>query len=437
MVLPEKTPKRTHALVIGGSIAGLLAARVLVDYFDQITLIERDHYPNDPVFRPGVPQGHHIHILLVRGQRILETLFPGIKEKLLARGAIERDYGDEFYYYGGRCPRMSVEHLQGWSCSRFLLEWQIRQDLVSFHNLTIMEGYEVLGLLGHTEAVHGVQFRARNCHGENEFQSLDADLVVDASGRSSRSIKWLEDLGYQAPQETVLSTGIGYATCLYDSVHPIPFIGIQSTQQHRRGGVLMTVEGRVMVGLTGDCPPLEKVPFLEFIKSLPDSALYDAVKDASPISPIYGYRQTENRLRHFDRLQRYPEQFLVMGDAVCTFNPIYGQGMAVAMLEALELRRCLHSYRKRKGFAHTFQKRVARIIALPWQLATASEKEGTSWFLGWYLERLITILPSDQRIWLTFLAIIHMVKGPMACFHPVILAKVIAHRRKPDCSLEY
>ncbi|GCE23263.1 hypothetical protein KDK_70630 [Dictyobacter kobayashii] len=441
--------QETHAIVIGGGIAGLLTTRVLLKHFDQVTLIERDHYPQEPVFRPGVPQGRQGHTLLLQGQHIIEALFPGIQEKLIAHGAIDHNYGSgTLYYYGERCPRLAPTIWgQGWNSTRLLLEWQIHQELMIYDHLHIMEGFEVVHLLfdQSKETVCGVQFRERNHNKpeDNILQELKADLVVDASGSTSHAPEWLKDLGYETPQETEINTHLGYATRLYEppGTHQEDwwkFIAIQSTQS-KRGGVLMDVEGGkwlvILAGSQKDYPPTQDTEYLEFAHSLPDQVLYESIKNARPISPIYGYRRTANRMRHFERLKRQPENFIVIGDGVCSFNPIYGQGMTVAALEAQALDTSLPSWqRKRKGFAHQFQRKIARLLVSPWLLATvadvpASEKQGVIAKLSqWYLDRLIMLLPRDPYALRAFLKVLHMVKTPLALAHPRIIAKILLQK---------
>lgn len=438
--------QKKHAIVIGGSIAGLVIARALLNHFEHVTIIERDHYPQEPVFRPGIPQGRQLHSTLLRGQQALEQLFPGLTAKLLARGAIERDYGNEsFYYYRGVCPRIPPV-LHGWNCSRLLLEWQLRQELNTYSQLTIIEGHEVFHLLFEESSnrVLGVQLRDRNHASRNTLQDLQADLVVDASGSSSRAPRWLEELGYDAPREEIVTANLGYATCLYephaDFQAPWKGIAIQA-EQPPRGGMLMEIEGGrwmvVLSGTNGDYPPTEDQAFLEFAKTLPNPALYEAMKHATPRSKISGYRYAENRLRHFEQLKKQPEGFIAVGDAVCNFNPIYGQGMTIAALEALALDACLQKRGMQKGFAHTFQKKVARLLVMPWMLATAADRRNSqaktrgfpSNLAGSYTDALIAQLPKDPALFLTFLEVIHMLRPLTLLFSPHIMVKVIAKKR--------
>ncbi|GHO96639.1 hypothetical protein KSF_066870 [Reticulibacter mediterranei] len=439
--------KRTHAIVIGGGIAGLVVARVLVKYFEKVSLIERDHYPTEPVFRPGVLEGRQVHTMQLRGQQELERLFPGLKKKLLAHGAVERDYGNEtHFYYGALCPKIPPV-LHGWNCSRLLLEWTLYQEIQRFSHLNIYEGYEVTNLLceQYEPTVRGVQMRTRDPL-RNEFQEIKGDFIVDTSGAFSHAPQWLETRGTSSPQETVVNAFMGYATRTYKI--PATFqakwkgIAIQATSQQQRGGVLMEIEGKrwmaVLSGMVKDYPPTDETKFLEFARSLPDQELYEAIKEAQPISPIHGYRRTENRWRHFEQLEDQPENFLILGDAVCTFNPIYGQGMTVAVLQALALEQCLHHRRQRqRRLAQMVQKKVASTIAFPWRLATSADarflsEENTSkkGFAHWYIEGVIALLPYDAHVLLAFLEVMHLVKGPAALLHPMILLKVLFSRSR-------
>ncbi len=209
-----------HAIVIGGSMAGLLSAHVLSKYFKHVALIERDRYPQEPVFRSGVPQGRHVHVMLVRGQQLLETFFPGIKDKLVARGAVEGDFSADYAYRfpSGWSPRLP-SRLQGYACTRPLLEWQVYQEILANERVHIIEGHEAVNVLANKDGqvVTGVQMRERTRAAvvERELVNLEADLVVDASGRDSQVSRWLKTLGYALPPETVINPFFGYASRFY------------------------------------------------------------------------------------------------------------------------------------------------------------------------------------------------------------------------------
>jgi len=441
----------THAIVIGGGIAGLLAARVLLSHFARVTLIERDQFPEDPVFRAGVPQGHHPHILLERGRQLLEELFPGITAKLIARGVGETDLvADHILYVASQYGERFPSGIPSIACSRLLIEWQVRQELMHYEQVHLLERQEVIGLLanGDRMVVNGVRLRER--HGTLDAQAiteLHADLVVDASGRYSHVSRWLEELGYAAPAETVINAFLGYASRYY-AIPPDPQrdwrgITVQgSPQENRRGGVILPVEGNrwhvALAGVNKDYPPTQEDAFLAFAESLPDSTLYNAIKDAEPLSPIYGYRRTENRWRHFERMQRQPEGFVALGDAVCAFNPIYGQGMSVAAIGAVSLKKILQRYPyARTGFARTFHKELARVCALPWQLAAASDTRiaapvgekisFASRVLYRYLDSIIALVPADREIHMAFLQLMHLLRPVSVLFQPTIVLKVMVY----------
>jgi len=199
-----------HAIVIGGGMAGLLSAHVLSSYFERVSLIERDHYPEGPVFRAGAPQGRHVHIMLVRGQQILEEFFPGIKDKLIAQGAIEGDFAADYIYSfpSGQSPRIA-SRLKGYACTRPLLEWQVRREVMARERVHLIDKHEIVNLLASSDGrtITGVQMRERNSKAlaEREIIDLTADLVVDASGRDSQVSRWFESLGYTPPPETVVN----------------------------------------------------------------------------------------------------------------------------------------------------------------------------------------------------------------------------------------
>jgi 2-polyprenyl-6-methoxyphenol hydroxylase-like FAD-dependent oxidoreductase len=432
-----------HAIVIGGGVAGLLAARVLSDHFEQVTVIERDLYPDVPNFRAGTPQARQIHTFLLRGQHVIESLFPGFGAKILAAGALEHDFAhDTLYFYGKRCPQLQrTPELIGWNASRMLVEWQIRRELESFPSVNIMEGCAVRGLLEKDHAVRGVKYQERGSAAAST-RELPGDLVIDTSGSSSAASQWLEEIGYAPPHETVVNPYIGYATRFYkrpENSTAWRLIAIQATQQNRRAGALMEVEGgRWMVLVAGsgkDYPPNEPEGYLDFARSLPEQELYTLIKEATPISSIYGYRPIGNRLRHFDCI-KMPRGFVVMGDAACCFNPIYGQGMTVAILESQVLDRCLAQWHRKKNNAEQdFQRQIAKVLTAPWLLSTVADsspedrKTITDKIAYWYVRGyVIPAIPEDKVVHHTFIEVLHMLKSPNALLTPSILFRVFRLR---------
>lgn len=454
----SNSPLGKHAVVLGGGIAGLLTARVLTEHFERVSLIERDRYPEDPVFRPGVPQGRHFHLLLARGQQIIEELFPGIQHDLVARGAIESDLIKDHRFHSafGWLPRMPSP-LRVYAMTRILLEWQVRQALVKNPQIHIIDGHEVVNVIasGDAKSVIGVSLRARPQlggqaqAGRDEPQPLQvpADLVVDATGRESKAPEWLKSLGYDPPQETIINPFLGYASqlCTLPSDPQRNWNGMiifANPPENLRTGMIWPTEGghwMVLLGGTGkDYPPTDTDAFLEFGKGLSDPSWFEAIKEAQPVSSIYSYRKTENRLRHFERLRRQPERFLVIGDGVCALNPVYGQGMTVAALGAIELRACLRQSGPNDlpGLAHRFQRKLARINAAPWTFATSADMrvpgieggESMTWItklITRYLDRLTQLAVTDPSVAFQFFQVMHMIEPSTALFKPSIAMKVI------------
>ncbi|MBZ0289068.1 MAG: tryptophan 7-halogenase, partial [Anaerolineae bacterium] len=277
----------THAIIIGGSIAGLLAARVLSEHFDQITIIERDRLPDEGAYRSGVPQARHLHTLLIRGQRIMDNLFPGFTQDLIDAGAPSAVWGldNRFYTPAGWTQAFDSGYVSN-ICSRVELEWLVRRRVYAIQNVQFLTERDVLGLITDERhrVVTGVKVESRVDHSAD---ALYADLVVDASGRSSKTPDWLADLGYQRPAETVINAHNGYATRWYEKPAPAQgtsnplAIAVQPRPKegNYRGGSLLEVEdGRWVVTLLGanaDYPPTQEAEFMEFARSLPTPAIYN------------------------------------------------------------------------------------------------------------------------------------------------------------------
>jgi len=342
----------------------LWTGRILADHFDRVTIVERDRLPARPDHRRGIPQGYHTHTLLTRGQRALEQLFPGLDAELASLGAPQVEWTRQcLFFFRTGWTRPFQSDLVSRACSRDLLEWSIRRELTGRSAIRFVEGYEVTDLLFEPRVGHitGVRLRTWGREGavgsgDHDVASLHADLVVDASGRDSPMPDWLEALGYGRVPETVITPFLGYASRLYRRPPELAadwraMIVSNVPPDQPRGGVIYPVEeGCWLVTLAGcarDYPPTDEAGFMAFASSLATPALHEALIGAEPLSPIRSYRRTENRLRHYERMERWPDGLAVLGDAACTFNPIYGQGMTVSALGALTLDRCLRQRRHR------------------------------------------------------------------------------------------
>ena len=444
--------KGTHAVVIGGSIAGLLAGRILTNHFEHVTIVERDRYPKEPKPRPGVPQSYQVHGLLSQGERILEQLFPGLTTSLIKKGAIKVDWAADnaWLLSSGWAPHFA-SGITSCACSRNLLELSIRKHLGNFSRVNFLEAALVTDLLTNRNktAVEGVRVRVGH---EREIE-LSAQLVVDASGRNSVAPKWLKALGYEIPQETRINSFLGYATRLYQrpvqGARDWKFLYIMpSAPDNPRGGIIFPVEDeRWMVALIGigkDYPPTEETGFLDFARSLRSSLLYQAITNAQPISPIYGYRNSENRLRHYEKLEKMPENLVILGDAVCSFNPVYGQGMTVAALDALTLDSCLEQQQLSRGkenfagLSRRFQQQIAKINKTPWMMATGDDLRWSTTvgaqpdlitrLMQKYLDQVINAAVENNTVYKALIEVQHMLKPSTALFAPNILLKVWQHK---------
>jgi 2-polyprenyl-6-methoxyphenol hydroxylase-like FAD-dependent oxidoreductase len=443
------SPARQHAVVIGGSIAGLLAARVLADHFARVTIVERDQLPADPVFRAGVPQGRHLHVLLERGQQLLEHYLPGFTKELIQHGGQEFDfiesvrlnagYGWNPQFHGG-IPFISA--------TRPLVEWLVRQQVHAHPAITILVQHSAVDLTATPDRkrVTGVRVRLRDDQPDNPITELAADLVIDASGRHSSALEWLSALGYQAPTVTEIDPHLGYATRVYRP-QPAPrtwrtLYQMMQPPKHLRGGVITTVEGGdwlvTLSGYGADIPPTDEAGFLAFARSLPTPDVADAIAEAEPLSPIYGYRDTSNQWRHYERLRALPDGFIVTGDAAVAFDPIYGQGMSIAAIDADVLARALARAHDPAlgGFGPRFQRALARAVTPAWQLSTAGDvlvpgvTGGQPSLLvrvqNAYLGRIYRIMSKQKLARLTFTRVVMMTQPPTALFHPAIFLRAMA-----------
>ncbi|GAB4441291.1 MAG: hypothetical protein Fur0044_37770 [Anaerolineae bacterium] len=378
-----------HAVVIGSGIAGLTAARVLADYFARVTIIERDSQLDAPQFRRGVPQAHHAHSLPVRGQQLLEKQFPGLTAELISQGAEAVHGGSEMaFFVAGEYHQLRQQGgLITLSSSRPLLESAIYRRVAAQPRIRILSEHGVEELLvdRSRRRVTGVRLRRRGGWPAQEA-TLAADLVLDASGRDSQAPQWLADLGYTPPQETVVNAFTGYSSRLYR--RPANFgeswktLYVRPTPTHStRGGVILPIEGDrwhvTLHGMAGDYPPTSEAGFLDFARSLAASQFYEALCAAEPLTEPRGYRRTENRTRHYERLPRYLEGLLVCGDAAFTLNPVHAMGMTAAVLGSLALDKTLQAYGAAPnlaGLAGAFQQRLSRTMAELWKLTTDQDR---------------------------------------------------------------
>ncbi|WP_432841633.1 NAD(P)/FAD-dependent oxidoreductase [Dactylosporangium sp. CA-092794] len=370
------TPATRHtAIVIGAGIAGLAAARVLADRFPEVIVLDRDELPDSARPRKGVPQGQHSHILLAAGQQALEQIFPGLLEELRSAGALDFDSGRDLHLYRlGAAWAPVTTGLPFVSLTRPLLEYTMRQQLRRRPQVRFLAATAVSALTGSGDRIGGVRL--------DDGRTLDADLVVDASGRGSRSDRWLADLGWAVPALEEVKVYVGYVSRLYrrtpgDLGVPAAFVQPTPPAGKRIGAALAVEDDRWLVsvgGWHGEYPAADETGFALHAESLPDPVIAELTRKAEPLSEPVGYSFPSNRRRRFEELEAVPGGYVTVGDAVCSFNPLYGQGMTVAAQSALALGRIVDLDGPFDADrARQFYRDAAGIALIPWLAALSGD----------------------------------------------------------------
>jgi 2-polyprenyl-6-methoxyphenol hydroxylase-like FAD-dependent oxidoreductase len=446
-VIPQASPQLpppgrfhgNHAIVIGASIGGLLAARVLSAHFDRVTVYDRDNLPLDIENRRGVPQGRHGHGLLASGLAGLTTLFPSLDRELLEAGAVHGDIINNIrWHQHGHYKARFASGLDGLLLSRPLLEGTMRWRVMRLPNVRILDGTRVIGLLVDGDHVHGVRI-----HQAGEAESpVVADLVVDASGRGSRSPAWLEQLGYGKTPVDEVSVGIGYTTRLFRRLPSnldgdMGVILAPKPPRDKRVGFMLAMEGNRWIvslgGWLGNHAPTDPAGFLEFARSLPRPDIYDVIRHAEPLTDAVTFSFPANLRRRYESFTRFPGNYLVMGDALCSFNPLYGQGMSVATLEALALRDCLEQAPSVRDVWRSFFKSAGKIIDGPWTIAAGSDfafegvtgpRPAGNRIINWYLDHVHQAAATDRHVCRAFFDVANLLAPAPSLFRPSIVARV-------------
>lgn len=425
-----------HAVVLGAGMAGLLAARALHPHFARVTLIERDELPTQAAQRKGVPQGHHAHTLLAGGRKALEELFPDFTTELTQRGALTRDMleSGRFIFQGCRFAT-AKSHTQGLIASRPLIEAQTRARVLALANVQLIEGCAVLGIVGNSARVRGVRVRRGRAH----VDLIEADLIVDATGRGSRLPAWLSELGAQVPRERRVRVDISYATRVYRRT-PRDLSGdlsvvIGASPKNARCGVALAVEGdRWMVTLAGyfrEVVPTDHDGFVRFARKLPAPDIHELIRSAEPLDEGASASFPHSQRRFYEHVRTHPEGLIAIGDALCSFNPTYGQGMSVAAIEARHLEREVS--RGLRELPCRFYQACAPVIDVPWQLAVGADlalpqveaaRSLTSRLVSRYMRRLQRAATRDPRISLAFLRVSNLLAPPTTLFAPWLVRRV-------------
>jgi len=441
-----------HAVVLGASMGGLLAARVLADFYETVTVVERDVLPETSANRRGVPQGRHVHLLLGRGSQVLDELFPGFLDELVAAGAPSFD-GDMSKLYlsnGGHLfPRSGrAKDVPFFLPSRPLLESHVRRRMRAVANVTVLDGHDVVELTSTPprDRVTGALVRERP---DGSERVLGADLVVDAMGRGARTPAFLEGLGYGRPAEDQLGMRLAYSSQLLrippGMLNELMVI-IGPVPGRPTGMALFGNENNTwmfsVIGMVGREPPDELAEMLAFVEDFAPAHVLAAIRAGEPLAEVARYRMPSSQWRRYDKMRRFPAGLLVFGDAICSFNPVYGQGMTVAALEALALQRCLR--RGEDGLARRHFQATAKAVGVAWQMATGAdlslpEVEGPRplpvRIANNYVDRVLAAAESDIVVAEQFARVIAFLDPPTSLFHPALIARVATtnlRRRKGD-----
>ncbi|MFJ7250884.1 FAD-dependent oxidoreductase [Kitasatospora sp. NPDC098652] len=379
-----------HALVLGAGISGLCAARALSGFFERVTVVERDTFPEPSDVRRGVPQGAHVHSLTPGGAQVLAELFPGLVEELAADGGTLAGALDELdiVFFGSRLRQVPLGRVL--QVSRPFLEDRLRERVRALPGVTLRSGLEatapiVTGPLAAGPArVGGARVgpaRLARPGDPDSAEAVHADLVVDAMGRAGRGATWLRSLGYRAPATARLAVDVAYASRRYrvapGALGRAKGVLIGATTTRPRGGVLTQQEHDAWVlSLYGfgkdDHPPAAPERFLDFAADLLPAGTLTALRNAEPITGVSSFAYPASLRRDFHRLRRLPDGLISTGDALCSLNPIYGAGMTVAALEARALRRCLAA--GPAGLPRRFYREAARAVRLPWLFSTMADR---------------------------------------------------------------
>jgi 2-polyprenyl-6-methoxyphenol hydroxylase-like FAD-dependent oxidoreductase len=446
-----------RAVVLGASMGGLLAARVLADFFETVSVVERDVLPEDPAVRRGVPQGRHVHVLLARGAQILDELFPGFLNELVADGAPVWDDGELsklHLSFGGheilrsgkiaRRPKALAVHMP----SRPFLECHVRRRLQAMSNVTILSGHEVTELMSTADRGRVTGVRVVNCDSGAE-RELTADVVMDAMGRGAHTPAFLESLGYGRPVEDHIVMHTNYVSQLLripQGTLKEMLVDIGPAPDRPTGMFLTGYEDDTWMftvfGMVGHQPPRDLAGMLSFAEEYCPSHLLAAIQAAEPVDEVAHHHMPSSQWRRYDKMPQLPDGLLVCGDAICSINPIYGQGMTVAALEAATLRECL------RGGGTDLPRRYFRASAKPigvaWQMVASSDlafpgvtgqrsrlMRVTTRLVDWAL----AASESDLAVAVRFFKVNGLIFSPIRLLHPAFVYRVAVfnlRRRRGD-----
>jgi 2-polyprenyl-6-methoxyphenol hydroxylase-like FAD-dependent oxidoreductase len=422
-------------------MGGLLAARALSWHFERVTILERDPLAESGEPRKGTPQARQTHGLLAGGLAALKQYFPGIEQELIQAGAQTGDLlGDSLWHiHGGHHARFE-SGLVGVTCSRTLLEAVVRRRVQAIANVTLRDRMSVSRLINDFVARRVTGLEVVDRHTQTT-ERLDADLIVDCTGRGSRMPAWLEDLGYERPAEERVDVDLTYATQIFRK-QPGDLGGnaviILSTPPETRFAVALAIEhdrwSLTLGGMFGEEAAVDPAGFLGFARGVASPLIHEFLQTAEPLSEVVKHKVPGSLRRRYERLRRFPAGLLVLGDAMCSFNPVYGQGMTVAALEAQALDRCLEQ--GTNDLARRFFRAAAKIIDVPWQIAvttdfqyrqTRGRRPWSAGLMNGYLGLVHRAGHVDPQVALAFHRVANLLAAPTSLLRPRIVLRVLLH----------
>jgi 2-polyprenyl-6-methoxyphenol hydroxylase-like FAD-dependent oxidoreductase len=427
-----------HAVVMGGGFAGLVTAGALTEFYQRVTVVDRDPAPAPGECRHGVPQGRHAHNLLPGGARAIEEVFPGILGEMAADGAVLADMlvGYRFHFAGRELPQVPIG-AEAVQATQPFYEHYLRRRLLGRDDVRLLLGADVVGLVADGARVRITGVRIMRKEPGCSEETLAADLVVDAMGRGGRTPAWLEQLEYPRPDEERVRVDVAYASRIIrltpDGAKKAGYLVGGDIKGIPRGILLLAVEGgQHVLTLTGsgpeNRPPTDEPGFTDFLATAAPADVLQAVLEAESSGTIASYRFPTAVWRHYERLRRFPEGLLVTGDALSGLNPLNAQGLTVAAMEAAALRRCLAS--GRHDLSRRFFAAAARVVAGPWQMVASADSSKTSRNTAARLQatvmsRVTTAATRDGAVAAQLGRVMSLLDPPTSLMRPRVLWRVL------------
>ncbi len=440
----RRAKRGQRAIVIGGSFAGLLGARVLSDHFDRVTIIERDEMNDRPEARKGQPQVRHPHTVLANGLNVLTRYFPDLPDALRKGGASITDVGSAIrWHVSGGYRRQFKSGVYFALASRPFLEWEIRRRVLALPNVSAVDRSTVTALLSSGEGGRVTGVRTVRRDGNSREEEWTAELVIDATGRGSAGPRWLEALGYAGPEENAVKIGVGYTTRIYRR-RPGDLLGAEliiiagAPPDNNRAALFVPMEDDrwnvSLVGWGGDHAPTDEASFLEFARGLAAPDVYNILPRLEPLTDFFHHKTPSNLRREYQKLTRFPGGYLALGDAIASFNPVYAQAMSSAALQVAALDEVLTGGGPLDTLWKPFFKLAARVVDLPWALAagldfsfpeTRGRKSRGTNLKNAYMAKLQRATHRDTVVYGAFLRVANLLAPRKSLFQPPIMWRVL------------